>query len=333
MRRRDFITLLGGTAATWPLAARAQQRERLRQVGVLAGGSEGDAPTLARLNAFREGLAKLGWVEERNLRLDIRFGGGDAERMDAYAAELVRLMPDAIVAGTGAAIAAVRKWTSAIPIVVITGAADADGLIKDITHPEGNITGLSIAFASMGGKWMELLKEAAPGLRRIALIESEISSAGRTGGRSAYIPSIKEAAGALGVPVSEIRYRNAVDIVRNIDAFASEPDGGMIVMPPPPAAANRDAIVELAVQHRLPAIHNFMEFTVAGGLMSYGSDVGDLYRRASTFVDRLLRGAKVSDLPIEFPTRFELTINVRTAKAIGLTIPESLLLRADKVIE
>jgi putative ABC transport system substrate-binding protein len=332
MRRRDFITLLGGAAATLPIAARAQQSQQsqqMRRIGVLVGGTEGDAPTLARISAFREGLAKFGWVEERNLRLDLRFGGGNVGRMGTYAAELVRLAPDCIVAGTGAAIAAVRQQTLAIPIVVIAGAADANGLVKDIAHPEGNITGLSIAFASLGGKWLELLKEAVPGVRTIALIQSQVSSAGG----SRYVPSIEEAARALGVQVSAIRYRNAVDIVRAIDAFAAKPDGGLIIMPPPPAAADRDAIVELATQYRLPAIHNFREFPVAGGLMSYGSDVVDLWRRASAFIDRLLRGTKVSDLPIEFPTKFELVINLKAAKAIGLTIPEAVLLRADELIQ
>jgi putative ABC transport system substrate-binding protein len=330
MRRRAFITLLC-SAAAWPIAAQAQQGERVRRVGVLVGGAEGDAPTLARIGAFREGLAKLGWVEERNLRLDLRFGGGDAKRIDAYAAERVRLAPDAIFAGTNAAIAAVRRQTSTVPIVAIAGAADTDDdLVKDIAHPEGNVTGLSIAFASLGGKWLELLKEAAPRVRSIALIQSQVSFA-TTGGP--YMPSIEEAARASGVQVSAIRYRNAVEIVRQIDAFAAQPDGGLIVVPPPPAAADRDAIVELATQHRLPAIHNFREFPVAGGLMSYGSDAVDLYRRASAFVDRLLRGAKVNDLPIEFPTKFELVINLKAAKMIGLTLPPTLIARADEVIE
>jgi putative ABC transport system substrate-binding protein len=327
MKRRDFITLVGGAAA-WPLAAAAQQSERMRRVGVLVGGTEGDAPTLARIGGFREGLAKLGWVEGRDLQLDIRFGGGNVGRMGAYAAELVRLAPDGILAGTGAAVAAVRQQTSAIPIVAIAGAATADGLFKDIAHPEGNITGLSIAFASMGGKWLELLKEAAPGVRRIALIQPQVSIAG-----PGYMTSIEEAALASGVQVSGIRYRNTVDIVRAIDTFAAEPDGGLIIIPPPPAAADRDAIVELATQHRLPAIHNFREFPLAGGLMSYGSDIADLFRRASAFIDRVLRGAKVSDLPIEFPTKFELVINLKAAKAIGLTIPEAVLLRADELIQ
>jgi putative ABC transport system substrate-binding protein len=328
LRRRDFTTLLGGAAAGWPLAARAQQINQMRRIGVLVGGIEGDAPTLARIGAFREGLAKLGWVEGRNLHLDIRFGGGNAGRIAAYADELVRLAPDCILVNTGDAVEAVRQRTSAIPIVAIAGAVTANGLFKDIGHPEANITGLTIAFGSMGGKWLELLKEAAPGVRRIALIQPPVSIAG-----PGYMASIEEAARSSGVQLSGIQYRSTVDIVRAIDAFAAEPDGGLIIMPPPPAAADRQAIIELATQHRLPAIHNFREFPLAGGLMSYGSDIADLFRRASAFIDRLLRGVKVGDLPVEFPTKFELVINLNAAKAIGLTIPEAVLLRADELIQ
>ncbi len=328
MRRRDFITLLGGTAAAWPLAARAQQGERVRRVGVLAVGTEGDPPQQARLRAFREELAKLGWVEERNLRIDVRFGGGNAGRIGAFAAELVRLHPDVIVAATGTAITAVQELTRAIPIVMV-GAGDVfeTGLVKNLTHPEANITGVTNTFGSIGGKWLELLKEAAPTVQRVALIRSEISN-GQT-----YIPSIKEAARASAMQVVDVRYRNAVDLVHAIDAFAAVPNGSLLVMPPPPTAANREAIIQLANQYRLPAIHNFQEFAAEGGLISYGSDIVDVWRRGAAFVDRLLRGTKVSDLPVEFPTKFALVINLKAAKAIGLTVPQTMLVRADEVIE
>jgi putative ABC transport system substrate-binding protein len=330
MNRRDLITLLGG-AAMLPVAARAQQGERMRRVGVLAGnGAESDPQTQARISAFREKLAKLGWVEERNLRIELRFGGGDANRIGTYAAELVRLAPDVIVTQAAVATLAVQQQTRTIPII-IAGAGDvgASGMVNNLAHPEGNLTGVANVFASIGGKWVELLKEAAPGVRRIALVRSEDTGAGG----AANVPSIEEAARALAVPLVDIRYRSAVDIVRGIDAFAVEPDCGLIVAGPPPTPANREAILQLVAQYRLPAIHGFREFAAEGGLMAYGSDIVDVWRRSSDFVDRILRGAKVSDLPVEFPTKFELVINLKAAKAIGLTIPESLLLRADEVIE
>jgi putative tryptophan/tyrosine transport system substrate-binding protein len=240
MRRRDFITALVGAAA-WPVSARAQQAERMRRIGVLAGnGTESDPQTQARIGAFREGLAKLGWIEERNLRIELRFGGGDANHIGTYAAELVRLAPDVIVTQAVVATLAVQQQTGAIPII-IAGAGDvgASGMVKNLAHPEGNITGVANVFASIGGKWVELLKEAAPGVRRIALVRSEDTGAGG----AANVPSIEEAARALAVQVVDIRYRNAVDIVRGIDAFAAKPDCGLIVVGAPPTPANREAIL------------------------------------------------------------------------------------------
>jgi putative ABC transport system substrate-binding protein len=327
--RRDFIAALGGAAA-WPLAARAQQGERVRRIGVLAGGAENDKTVQATIAAFREGLTKLGWAEERNLRIDLRFAGDDPDRFRAYAAELARLAPDAIVTASGAATRAMQQQTRTIPIV-ITGAGDPvdTGIVKSLARPEGNVTGITNLYNSIGGKWLELLREAAPRVERVAfLYNPQVASP-----TSGYFSSIEVAARVSSVKANMVPYGDAVDIVRAMDAFAAEPNGGLIVSPPAPSAANRETIRRLAAQHRLPSIYHAREYAAEGGLMAYGSVLTDRYRRAASFVDRILRGAKVSELPVEYPTKFELVINLKTAKALGLTIPESFLLRADELIE
>jgi putative ABC transport system substrate-binding protein len=330
VKRRQFITLLGG-AATWPLAARAQQGERMRRIGVLSEGAENDEMAHAAITALKEGLAKLGWDEGRNLRIELRFGGADTRQFLAYAAELVGLAPDAIVTESGATTRAVQQQTRSIPIV-ITGAGDPafTGMVKSLARPEGNVTGITNLYASIGGKWLELLKEAAPQVERVAIVHNpQLNTAVGSG----YVPSIEEAARTLAVKVISIPYRDAVDIVRATDAFAAEPNGGLIVLPPTPTAANRETILRLAAEHRLPAIYSGRPQVGEGGLIAYGSVPTDRFRRAASFVDRILRGAKVSELPVEYPTKFELVINLKTAKAIGLTIPEAFLLRADELIE
>jgi putative ABC transport system substrate-binding protein len=321
MKRREFITLLGGAAA-WPRAARAQQLERMRRVGVLTQGT---------ILAFREELAKLGWVEGHNLRMDLRVTGTDADRIHAYAAELASLAPDVIVTDTLVGTRELQHQTSTIPIVV-TGAGDpgVNRFVKDIAHPEGNTTGITNLFASIGGKWLELLKQASPQLERVGLIYNPQLIISDTGG---YFPPIEEAARSLAVKLIKLPYRDTAEIVHQIDAFAADSNGGLIVMPPPPNAANREAILRLAVQHQLPSMHLARQFVAEGGLLSYGSNPGDRWRRAASFVDRIFRGAKVRDLPVEFPTKFELVVNLKTAKALSLTIPESFLARADEVIE
>jgi len=328
MRRREFMTLLG-VAAAWPLAARAQQGERVRRIGVLAAGTEADQASQAQVGALRDGLAKLGWVEARNLRIDLRFGGGDADRIRAFAAELVTLVPEVIVTSGVEATLALQRQTQTIPIV-ITGVGDpvANGIVKSLARPEGNTTGVTNLFSSIGGKWLELLKEAALRVERVALIYNAqvIQNVG-------FFPSIEEAAQRLAVKAIKLPYRDAVDLVRGIDAFASEPNGGLMVLPPRPADAARGAILRLAAQHRLPTIYQDRAYAQEGGLMAYGSNTEDNFRRSSYFVDRILRGAKVSELPVEFPTKFELVINLKTAKALGLEIPATLLARADEVIE
>jgi putative ABC transport system substrate-binding protein len=328
IRRRQFITLLGGAAA-WPLATRAQQPERMRRIGVLTSGTERDQVSQAQVAALRDGLAKLGWVEARNLRIDLRFGGGDAEPIRAFAAELVSFAPEVIVSSGVEATLALQQRTQTIPIV-ITGVGDpvVNGIVKSLASPEGNTTGVTNLFSSLGGKWLELLKEAAPRVERVALIYNAqvIPNVG-------FFPSIEEASRRLALTTIKTPYRDAVDLVHGVDAFASEPNGGLIVLPPRPADANRATILRLAAQHRIPAIYQDRAHAAEGGMMAYGSNTDDNFRRASYFVDRILRGAKVSELPVEFPTKFELVINLKTANAIGLTIPESLLLRADELIE
>jgi putative ABC transport system substrate-binding protein len=330
--RREFMAGLGGAAAGWPRAARAQPADGMRRVGVLGAGTEDDQITQASIAALRDGLAKLGWAEERNLRIELRFGGNDTDRFRAYAAELVRLAPDAIVTDGGAAMRAVQQQTRTVPIV-ITGGGDpvANGIVKSLARPEGNVTGITNLYSSIGGKWLELLKEAVPRLERVALINNPQLTLDAAG--TIYIPSIEEAARALAVKAVNVPYRDAVDIVHAIDAFVAEPNGGLIIIPPPPTAALRETILRLAAQHRLPTIYANTPLAAEGGLMAYGSVPTDRFRRAASFVDRILRGAKVSELPVEYPTKFELVINLKTAKAIGLTIPESFLLRADELIE
>jgi putative tryptophan/tyrosine transport system substrate-binding protein len=328
MNRRDFIGGLG-SAGAWPLAVRAQQEERVRRIGTLQTlGSENDQVQQAYLKFNLDALANFGWIEGRNLRNDVRFGAGEAERIRALAAELVSLNPEAIITGGVPATRAVQQQTQSIPIVFVSvGDPVASGIVKNIAHPEGNITGITNLFPSIAGKWVELLKEMAPRIQRIGLLyNAQFSFSG-------YFHSIDEAAHALMIPVIKIPYRDAIDIVQSIDAFAAEPDGGLIIVPPSPAVAYREIVLHLAARHRLPTICPDRGYVAEGGLMSYGSSNVDLARRVAYYVDRILRGAKVSELPVEFPGRFELIINLRTAQAIGLTIPESFLLRADEVIE
>jgi putative tryptophan/tyrosine transport system substrate-binding protein len=333
IRRREFITLLGGAAAAWPIAARGQQDGRARRISLLVGGAENDREMQAGRVALQEALAKLGWVEGRNLRIDLRFGAGDPDAIRAYAAELVGLTPDVIVTNTGATTRAVQQQTQTIPIVIASGGdAVAAGYLRNIARPEGNITGFSSLEPSIAGKSLELLKEAAPRLARVAVISNRDLTSG-TPVTASYVASIDTAASVLGVKVVQVPVNNAVEIVRAIDAFAAEPNGGLLVLPPPPTAAFLQGILQLAIQHRLPAIYPSLADAAAGGFLAFATDRVDQYRRAAAYVDRLLRGAKVSDLPVQFPTKFELVVNLKTAKAIGLTIPEAFLLRADEVIE
>jgi putative ABC transport system substrate-binding protein len=317
----------------WSFAARAQQPERMRRIGVLMGRDENDPEVKTIISAFTQALGELGWIEGRNLRIDLRWGAGDLGRVDTRARELVSLAPAVIVADAGAATRAAQRATQTIPIVYLVGGDPVVvGLVRDIARPEGNVTGFYGVQPSLAGKWLELLKEAAPHVTRVAVLyNSELLS---TQMRSAYMSVIAAAGSALSIQVSDTPVRDPFTIVRAIDTFATEPNGGLIVLPGTTVGANRDTIFHLTEQHRLPAIYSAnRDLIEAGGLMFYGAQAADRVRGAASYVDRLLRGAKVSDLPVQFPTKFELVINLKTAKALGLTVPQSLLLRADEVIE
>jgi putative ABC transport system substrate-binding protein len=324
MRRREFIAGLGAAAA-WPVVARAQQGERIRRVGYLSVGDDNPGNAVF---ALREELARLGWAEGRNLRLVVRFGANDEDRIRAYAAELVGLAPDVIVSSGGAPTRAVQGQTQIIPIVIL-GAGDifTNGYVKDLAHPEGNITGISNIFQSIASKWLELLKEAVPRLKRVGYINNAQL---RTS--ASLSPEINEASRVLAVQATAISFRDAVDLVHSIEAFAGEPDGGLITNPAISFTYIK-TINTLALQNRLPTLYGGRAGAVQGGLMSYGPRIDELSKRAASLVDRILRGAKVGELPVEFPTRFELVVNLKTATALGLTIPDTLLATADEVIQ
>jgi putative ABC transport system substrate-binding protein len=331
LKRRQFVVSLGTAMLAGAPAASAQPGERVRRIAMLSTAAEGDPSQRANLGALLDGLAKLGWVEGRNLRIDVRLAAGEPARIRAYAAELVGLAPEVIVTNPTPATIAVQQQTKTIPIVFTAGGDPVlNGVVRSMARPEGNTTGFSSLEASVAGKWLELLKEAAPQRTRVAILFNPDFLSNVV---AAYISVIETAASALGLQTVKLPVRDAVGIVRGIDAFAAEPNGGLLVLPPTPNGTNRATLIQLAAQHRLPALYNNRDLAAAGGLMSYGPDNADQHRRASTYVDRLLRGAKVSELPVQFPTRYELVVNLKTAKAIGLNIPEAFLLRADEVIE
>jgi ABC-type uncharacterized transport system substrate-binding protein len=329
MKRREFITLIGGAAAMWPLAARAQQPERMRRIGVLIPTAADDADGQARMAAFLQGLAQLGWSEGRNVRIDTRWGEGDAERGRRYAAELVALAPDVILAFGGSVLAPLLQATRAVPIV-FTIVADpvGAGLVDSLARPGGNITGFTGFEYSLGGKWLELLKQIAPGVTRAAVIRDPAitSGIGQWG-------AIQTAAPAIGVEVSPVNVRDAGEIERALAAFARSSNGGLIVTGSALAGVHRDLIVTLAARHKLPAVYTWRVFVTSGGLISYGPDFIDQHRQAAGYVDRILKGEKPADLPVQAPTKYELVINLKTAKALGLEVPPTLLARADEVLE
>jgi len=328
MRRRDFIKAIGGSVAAWPLAARAQQGARVRRIGILTRSDETDRLVQAEQGALREGLAKLGWVEGRNVQFYLRYSADDPDRLRAHADELVRLAPDVIAVGSLAATRLVLQWTRTIPIVFLSvGDPVAGGLLQNIARPEGNVTGITSVYQSMGGKWLELLKEAAPHTARIALIFVPGIVVEN------YFAAIDPAAEVLGLKAIQTPYRNSAELERAMAAFAAEPNGGLVMVPPPPSGSTRELINRLALKYRLPAIYPGKAFATEGGMMGYGTNTVELHRIAASYVDRILRGAKIGELPVQFPTKFELVINRKTASAIGLDIPSTLLARADEVIE
>ena len=327
MKRREFITLLGNAACAWPLAARAQQSERMRRIGVLMG--VGDAEGQLRASILRRALQELGWIEGNNITIEVRLAGGDVSRMRADASEVAAMGPDVIVLTNAALLNALRQANSSVPIVfVLVANVIESGMVASQARPGGNITGFTNFEPAIAGKWLEALKEIAPRVQRVGVIYSPETTL-----YALSMPHIEAAGVALGVTPSAIPIRNGADIEREVAAFAREANGGLIVMPAPIVSVQRDRIFTQATRHQLPAIYPYRIYPEAGGLISYGIDVRNLFRQTASYVDRILRGANPGDLPIQVPTKYELVINLKTAKALGLELPPTLLARADEVIE
>jgi putative tryptophan/tyrosine transport system substrate-binding protein len=329
MKRREFITLLGGAVAAWPIVVRAQQAERVRRIGVLMGQAADDQQGQARSTAFVQTLQSLGWVDGRNAQIDVRWGAGNSEDIRRHASELVALRPDVIVASGSATVSPLLQATSAVPIVfVVVPDPVGAGFVDSLARPGGNATGFTIFEYGIGAKWLELLKEVSPRIKRVAVLRDAAIAAG-----VGQFGAIQSVAPALGVEFSPVNVRDAAEIERAIAAFARLPDGGLIVTGSSLAAVHRDLIVMLANQHNLPTVYYERFFVSAGGLLSYGPDLVDQHRGAANYVDRILKGEKPADLPVQAPTKYELAINLKTAKALGLIVPPTLLATADEVIE
>src|SRR6516225_1115243 len=329
MKRREFITLIGGTAAAWPMAARAQKPDRMRRVGVLMGYAETDVAAQAQVAAFRQELQKLGWDEGRNIRVDVRFPAANADRVRATLMELTSLTPDVLVSNTDLVTAVVRAEVHTIPIVFISvGDAVGSGYVNNEARPDGNLTGFANWDSSISGKWLELLKQVAPDVQRVGFVmQPEIPILVR------FFKSVEAMGPSLKVKLVPLDVRDAGEIERSLAVFAAEGNNGLIVSPNAVTFSNRDLIVTLAARLRLPAIYAFAFYPKSGGLISYGFDPVHHFQHGAGYVDRILRGAKPADLPVQYPAKFQLVVNLKTAKALGLTIPESFLLRADEVIE
>ncbi|HVD84395.1 MAG TPA: ABC transporter substrate-binding protein [Bradyrhizobium sp.] len=328
MTRRKFITLLGGSAA-WPLAARAQQGERVRRIGVLLPAAPDDAEFQSWVGAFLQGLAQSGWITGRNIRVETRWTKFDAEQTRKYAAELVALAPDVILATGTSTVGPLLRLTRTVPIVFpIAADPVAAGLVESLARPGGNATGFMSFEIGVSAKWLELLKEIAPGVKRAAVLRTLATAAGP--GQFGVIQAV---ASTIGVELRPIDTRDAGEIERAVVAFASEPNSGLIAATGGGVLQHRELIVALAARHKLPAVYAYRSHVMSGGLMSYGLDNLDQYRRAAGYVDRILRGEKPADLPVQAPTKYELVINLKTARALGLDVPSSLLARADEVIE
>jgi len=328
LKRREFITLLGGAAAAWPLAARAQQGERMRRIGMLMSFTADDPEAQARMLAFAQELQHLGWTVGRNLRIDIRWGAGDADRNRKYAAELLALGPDLVLANGGAELTSLRQATRSVPIV-FANVIDpvGQGFVASLARPGGNITGFTSTEFGQSGKWLELLKEIAPHVTRAAVLFNRAFAAG-----IAQFAAIQAVSPSLGVEVSAIDLRDTSEIEHAVTAFARASNGGLILTGGG-SAVRRELIITLAARHRLPAVYPFPYHVTTGGLASYGPDIVAVYRRAAGYVDRILKGEKPADLPVQATTKYNLAINLKTAKALGLDVPPTLLARADEVIE
>ena len=329
--RREFIILLGGAAAAWPLAAPAQQAEHVRRIGVLMPFAEGDPETQLRVTALRQGLAQLGWNEGRNLLIEHRWAtASDADSTRRLAKELVDLQPDLILTDTTPLTAAALQHTRTIPVVFVQiGDPVGSGFVASIPRPGGNATGFNNMQGPMSSKWVELLREIAPRTARVAILFNPATAPYA----QIFLDPFEAATASIGLAAVASPIRDMSEIETVIAAFAREPNGGVIVLPNQFMLAHRDLIIALAARHRLPAVYPFRYFTVSGGLMSYGNVAADAYRQAAAYIDRILRGAKPADLPVQAPVKFELVVNLKTAKALGLDVPATLLARADEVIE
>jgi putative ABC transport system substrate-binding protein len=327
IKRREFIAGLGAVA--WPVVARAQQGDRVRRIGVLMPGIENDPEQKRRISAFAQALAVLGWTDGRNMRIDLRWGGADINRIRALAQELAALQPDIILPSTTPATVALQRETRTIPIVFVTvGDPVASGIVARLDRPSGNLTGFANVEPSLGGKWLELLSEIVPRLKRATIMFDPDTAL-----VSLYLPSFETAAQSLKVEPIIAPVHSDLEIERTIIALAREPDGGLVVMPSVFMSAHRAPAILAAARNNVPAVWGFSYIARDGGLLSYGPDQVDPFRRAASYVDRILRGAKPGDLPVQFPTKFEMAVNLKTAKALGLIVPQSILLRADEVIE
>jgi ABC-type uncharacterized transport system substrate-binding protein len=329
IQRRQFISLLGGAAAAWPGMARGQLGERVRRIGILLPGAADNAEFQARVAAFLQGLAQSGWVVGRNVRIDTRWATTNATEIRRHAAELAALAPDVILAHGASGVGAMVQATRTVPIVFpVVGDPVGAGYVDSLARPGGNVTGFMTFEYSMGGKWLELLKQIAPGVTRAAVLRDPNTPTG-----SAQFGVIQAAAPSLRVEVGPVNIRDAAEIERAVTAFARSSNGGLIVTGSGPASFYRDLIITLAARHKLPAVYFERSFVAVGGLVSYGPDFVNQYRRAAGYVDRILKGEKPADLPVQAPTKYELVINLKTAKALGIEVPTAVLVRADEVIE
>jgi putative tryptophan/tyrosine transport system substrate-binding protein len=328
MRRRAFIAALGGAAA-WPITVHAQQPRIMRRIGFLTSISENDSEGRSWIAALTRGLEELGWTEGRNVLIEYRFGEADAVRLPNLAKELIAWKPDVVVAATPLAATAIREHSLSIPTVFVqVGDPVSAGFVTNLAHPEGNLTGFTNFEFSIGAKWLELIKECSPSIRRVLIV---FDPANPTWG--AYLRTIEAAAPSLGMQLTPAGMRDPAEIERDIAEFAQKPNGAAIVVPGPVTIKDREVIITAVARHGLPAVYAYRFFAVSGGFISYGVHLADLYKRAAGYVDRILNGAKPADLPVQNPTKFELVINLKTAKALGLEVPPSLLARADEVIE
>ena len=329
MRRREFITLLGGTAATWPLAARAQQPDRVRRIGIILPAAADDAEYQAWVGAFLQALGQLGWTIGRNVRIDTHWATANAAEIRRHAAELAALAPDVILAFGTSTVGPVLQATRTVPVVFpVAGDPVGAGFVDSLARPGGNATGFLAFEYGISGKWLELLKEIAPGVTRAAVLRDATTPTG-----SAMFGAIQAVAPSLRVEVNPVNIRDAGEIECNVATFARPSNGGLIVTPSKLAEDHRDLIVTQAARHKLPAVYNERHFVAAGGLICYGPDFVDQFRRAAGYVDRILKGEKPADLPVQAPTKYELVINLKTAKALGLAVPQALLASANEVIE